>query len=907
MIKKVLIANRGEIAVRIIKTCKALGIKTVAIYSISDKNSLHVALADYSVCTEYKNNNDGYVNINNIIQAAINTKCDAIHPGYGFLSENFEFAKDVENAGLTWLGPSSDILKTLSDKKETKKLLSKFNIPVVNNIDVKSVKDEDFPLLIKATHGEGGRCIKKIDSIAEFKQQFFKLKDKSKLSLKDDNVIVEKYIDVFRHIEIQFAKDYFGNVIIFPERDCSVQNGFKKIIECTPSFAVKKDIIEKIKNDTKKLLEKIDYHGIGTAEYLVTGENYYFIEINPRIQVEHTVTEELVNVDLVKMQIDIANKENISDQKIENKINEFVIEARVLAKKASEIIYDISIPDGVRVDTAIKIGDIINYSYDPLIMKIICKGNNRKSAIESLLQALDKIILDDVSTNISELKAILRNSEFYNDTHKLNIYDEVITKQIDNKKIYAQDRLNQICDYNSFKSIDEEDNNSEDKIIIGSCKIDSNNVAICIMDANYKAGSIGKYLIDKIFKIIEYAKDKKLPLVILSCSGGIRVQEGVSALTGMAKIAFAINEYKQDGLFISVLTNPTYGGLNASLSSLGDINIAEIGSKIGFSGARIIANEVNNKIPEDFQTAEFFYKSGMADVLCYRYELKTILRRILEQYCSNKNFKTTDNTTFESPANVLNKYELLKSIRSNDFIRPYKIFNHIFTHQIEFHGDRAGLDDDTIKCFIAKLDDLYSCVIYTNRRNTLEENLKSNFGMNTPSGYKKAARFIKIAEKLNSPIIFLVDTPGADAKVESEVYGQAFQIGSLLETVSKTSVPIISFITGEANSGGAIGLISGDYLVMKKHSCLSVISPEAYSEIVYKKVDYKVLNDMKILPSELYDDKLIDLIIEDSDFESMIDNMKKIILNKSIKLFELSKEELIRKRKERIKRWGEYE
>lgn len=495
-----------------------------------------------------------------------------------------------------------------------------------------------------------------------------------------------------------------------------------------------------------------------------------------------------------------------------------------------------------------------------------------------------------------------------------------------NFRMTCLERSKLICDDDNFKEIENKSNYidkiveqiDKDNILIGTAKICNQEVAIGIMDSFYMAGSIGKYLIDKLCSLINYAKESNLPLLIFSASGGIRVQEGISALVGMSKLSSAIADYKEDGLFISFLTNPTYGGLNASLSMLGDIVISEKDCKIGFSGKRVIENEYHQKLPDDFQTTEFNYENGLIDLIVSRKEEKEKIGRILEQYYEqkdkeNKKIKDIKDIKKETKENNrifdINKIELIKEIRSEKHIRPYYIVEKLFTSLVEISGDKINKDDSSIKCCLAKLDTTYVSVLYVNRRNELNENIENNFGMISPEGYRKARRFIKLSEKLNTPVVIFVDTPGANAGFDAEKNGQAVAIANFLQEISNIKVPIISFITGEANSGGAIALITGDYLGMLEHSYLSVISPEAYTDIVYKgeKKIEEVVDELKILPQDMLKNKIIDETIDDSNTDDMLESIKEIINNKIIEFNSISKEELIKRRKKRIEEWGKYE
>ena len=913
MIKKILVANRGEIAIRIIRTCKKMEIKTVAIYSNEDKESIHVSMADESVCTEKENDIDGYLNMNNIIQAAINTKCDAIHPGYGFLSESYEFAKKVEENGLILIGTKSDILKEIENKLLLKEKIQQLGVPMIENYKLEDVKEENLPILIKSIIGAGGKGIKKIDKMEDIEEVFHQFEYETNKMLSNNEFYIEKFIKGYRHIEIQFAVDIDKNIIIFPERDCSLQKDYKKVIEITPSSCIDRNLLEKMKKDTIEIAKGLNYINIGTAEFIVDfNNNYYFLEINPRIQVEHTITEMCTGIDLVKMQIDIADNKSIKEYKnIEN--NCFAIEVRINALECNKIItfYHLPVGEDIRIDSSIYTGMNVSMTYDPLLLKIICKGKTRKDAIKTMKHVLEELVIDGVKTNVENVYSVITSKNFINEKYDLDFLNEIKYDCECNPKIRCSERLEIICDEGTFNDIDKDNNGKRDNIIIGTAKINGFDIAIGIMDPSYLAGSIGTYLIDKICNLINYANEKELPLIIFSASGGIRVQEGVKALVGMSKLSKAINDYKEKGLFISFLTNPTYGGLNASLSMLGDIIIAENDCKIGFSGARVIEKELHQELPHNFQTTEFHYENGLIDIVVSRDKEKKMIARILEQYNNKNKTKEKIKKSLNNRVNneKISKLELLKNIRNEKHIRPYQIVESMCSSLVEIHGDRISKDDNSIKCFFAKIDDIYLNIVYVDRRNDIKENVKTNFGMINPEGYRKVNRFIKLSEKMNSPIVFFVDTPGANAGYEAEKNGQAVAIASLLQDISRVKVPIISFITGEANSGGAIGLITGDYLAMLEHSYLSVISPEAYIDIIYKGKESieNIVEELRILPSEMLDDKIIDEIIDDNNFENLIEKIKIVINNKIVELTNITNDKLIENRIKRIEKWGKNE
>lgn len=408
MIKRILIASRGEIAVRIIRTCKILGIETVVVCSKSDKDSYPVFLADRAICIGEDDVKDSYLNIEKIINAAKTCDCDAIHPGYGFLSEDPDFATRVEKEGIIFIGPSAKTLKLAADKLKLKETAKKLRIPVV-----KTVEETNYPVLIKSRFGGGGKGIRLAKNKHEFEAAKNEIKKELGVSFKNDSIFFEKPIKTFKHIDIQFLADNFGNISIFPPRDCSVQRNFQKVIEETPAPDITKSLLKNLEDATRKIVEKLQYTGAGTAEFLLDFDlKYYFLELNARLQVEHTITEEITDIDLIEKQIEIASNAKL-DLKEKIEAHGHAFEARIIAKTPGEAhIYNLPNGKDVRLDTYIYQGYNVKPFFDPLIAKLIVRGKTRERALIKLKLALDEIIVEGIKTNVDELRAIIDDEEF---------------------------------------------------------------------------------------------------------------------------------------------------------------------------------------------------------------------------------------------------------------------------------------------------------------------------------------------------------------------------------------------------------------------------------------------------------------------------------------------------------------
>ena len=431
MLRKILIANRGEIAVRIIRACKEMGIETVAIYSTADNRGLHVDLADEAICVGPTKIQDSYLNINNILSAAISTGCDAIHPGFGFLSENSTFASLVEELGLKFIGPKGSIIDNMGNKSKAREMMIAANVPVVPGSDglIESIeqgkrvaKEIGYPVLVKASAGGGGRGMRVINSEDEFEDLFQTAKLEAKMSFGDDSMYMEKFIENPRHIEFQILADQFGNVVHLYDRDCSVQRRNQKVIEEAPSPVLDELTRQKMGEIAVLAAKTVGYENAGTIEFLLDKhQNFYFIEMNTRIQVEHPITEMITGIDLIKEQIKIASNLPLSFTQEDIKINGHAMECRINAENPSlnfkpspGTVETFNIPSGfgVRVDTSVYQGYTIPPFYDSMVGKLIVHGANRCEAIAKMKRSLEELVVDGIDTNIDFQYAIMGHKNF---------------------------------------------------------------------------------------------------------------------------------------------------------------------------------------------------------------------------------------------------------------------------------------------------------------------------------------------------------------------------------------------------------------------------------------------------------------------------------------------------------------
>ena len=444
MQNKVLIANRGEIALRVIRACKELGIKTVAVYSTADKDSLQVKFADESICIGKEKSADSYLNMNRILSAAISTGCNAIHPGYGFLSENEKFVQIVEECNIKFIGPKSDVIAKLGNKSMAKKIAKQYHIPIVEGSDGPVLSAEEgfelakkigYPILIKAINGGGGKGMSIVKNENDFIKLFYQTQMEAKANFGDSEVYLEKFVENARHIEIQILADHFGNVIHLGERDCSMQRRNQKVIEESPSPVMTPILRRMMGQAAVHLAKGVGYENAGTVEFIVDKDGkFFFIEMNTRIQVEHPVTELATGFDLVKEQIKIAYNNPLTIKQKDVIISGHTIECRINAedplnnfRPCPGLIKNIVFPggNGVRIDTHIYASYVVPSYYDSMLAKLIVHAPSRKEAIRKMRVALEQFIIDGIITNIDFLYVLMHSPEFVK-----GIYDTGFIKKV---------------------------------------------------------------------------------------------------------------------------------------------------------------------------------------------------------------------------------------------------------------------------------------------------------------------------------------------------------------------------------------------------------------------------------------------------------------------------------------------
>ena len=443
MIKKVLIANRGEIALRVLRACREMGIQTVAVHSEADADAMHVRLADESVCIGPPSPAVSYLNIPSIIAAAEVTNADAIHPGYGFLSENAKFVDIVTAHGIKFIGPSADHIRMMGDKITAKDTMKRLGVPCVPGSDgeVKTIEDAKeiaggmgYPVIIKASSGGGGRGMKVAQTEADISEAFSSARAEAKLAFGDDAVYIEKYLTTPRHIEIQILADGQGNVVHLGERDCSLQRRHQKALEETPSPALTDELRSDIGDKCANAIRDMGYEGVGTIEFLYENGEFYFIEMNTRLQVEHPVTEMITGLDLVREQIRVANGEKLTLTQDDIKFSGHSIECRITAEDPDTFaaspgpVLEYHAPGGlgVRVDSALYSGYSVPPYYDSLIAKLIVHGSNREECMARLSRSLEEFVVGGIKTTLPLHQRLLANEDFQKGDYNIHWLEKFI-------------------------------------------------------------------------------------------------------------------------------------------------------------------------------------------------------------------------------------------------------------------------------------------------------------------------------------------------------------------------------------------------------------------------------------------------------------------------------------------------
>ena len=450
MFSSILIANRGEIARRVIKSAKRLGIKTYAIYSEADKDSMHVKEADVALFIGPAESKKSYLNISNIIDAAVENKIDAIHPGYGFLSENYLFAKKVEESGMKFIGPSWQSIKAMGNKNNAKKIITSANIPLVKGFLVskekpannkKKAKEIGFPVIVKAAAGGGGKGMRVVFHESDLQGSIEAVTREAQSSFKDDQVIVEKYIKGGKHIEIQVARDNYGHCVHLFERDCSSQRRYQKVLEEAPSLSIPKETKKRMYKAAIDIANEINYQSLGTIEFIVDVQSrktelpFFFLEMNTRLQVEHPITEEILGLDLVELQINIALGKRLAMENNEVMPRGHAIEARIYAEDPKNdflpspgLIQSLKLPTAGRLDLGVRSGDQISAFYDPMIGKIVVHADDREKARLKLVECIKELNVKGIETNKDFLHYILNSELFKKDKIQITDLDDLASK-----------------------------------------------------------------------------------------------------------------------------------------------------------------------------------------------------------------------------------------------------------------------------------------------------------------------------------------------------------------------------------------------------------------------------------------------------------------------------------------------
>ncbi len=696
MFRKCLIANRGEIALRILSTCQTLGIRTVVAHSLCDQDSLAVSLADEAVCIGPDPVALSYMNIDHICEAAMLTHCDAVALGYGFLSESAKFAKMAKKCGLTVIGINPDLLETIEHKHSLKEIISSLNIPVISGTSVIHSLDEaifsaqqlGYPVMIKPTVGGGGRGIRIFNDVQQLTAFLQSFRD-----IRSASMMLEKFSPSSRHIEIQILADQHQNIVSLSSRNCTVQYNYQKVIEEAPFSSISVGLHQKVLTYAMRIARHLALDNIATVEFLIDPQDeVYFMEINPRIQVEHPVSEMICGIDIIEQQFRAAAGQPLSVSQSDIRCDGFAIECRINAQDPQRDFAPVSgnitrlfLPNiqHVRIDTALFAGCTIPIHYDSLLAKVIVWGETRAQALMRMSLALEQIQIEGIPTNLRFMQNLLRFPGFVHGGYTSELFPlvvESLKNQKENQqsdsfvcpccnqslsivqmyenfhtcphchhhfRISAVQRIAYLIDTDTFTELDaqivsrqftdfpgyreklrltQQQTGLREAVICGIGKICGETVCIGVLDASFLMGSMGHIVGDKIARLIETAMSMDCALIIVSASGGARMQEGIISLMQMAKTASALQRLDAaGGLFISILTDPTTGGVTASFAMLGDILISEPDAVIGFAGRRVIEKTIKETLPAEFQRAEYVLDHGCLDMIVDRRQLKQVV------------------------------------------------------------------------------------------------------------------------------------------------------------------------------------------------------------------------------------------------------------------------------------------
>ncbi len=441
MYSKILIANRGEVAVRIIRTCKEMGIKTVAVYSDADGDALHTEMADESYCIGGARSSDSYLNMNAIMTVALNTGVKAIHPGYGMLSENPEFARMCEENGIDFIGPDADVIRKMGHKEIARSIAISAGVPVIKGSEIledvamakTSAADIGYPVILKARAGGGGKGIRIVRDESEIEDAFNSVKKEAAASFGDDALFLEKYLENVKHVEVQILADKFGNIALLGDRDCSVQRKNQKLLEECPAGCLSQDLRAQMYDASKRLAKQVNYSTVGTVEYLVKDNEFYFMEMNTRLQVEHSVTEMVYGIDIVKWQIRTAAGVRLPDENVSSYNKKCAIECRICAEDPVSFLPTggevslLHVPGGpdVRFDCALYQNCVVSPFYDSMLGKLIVSSFTREEAIRKMKSALSELVLAGVNNNRQFHMRLMENEDFISGTYDTAICQKV--------------------------------------------------------------------------------------------------------------------------------------------------------------------------------------------------------------------------------------------------------------------------------------------------------------------------------------------------------------------------------------------------------------------------------------------------------------------------------------------------